>query len=100
MVINNKTFQDDRLFTQVEQNAIDHALAGRWQEAVKVNLEGSAIYPDNIGCHNRLAKAYLELGKYKQARASIKRALAIDPGSRVARRQSDRLSELDDPEID
>lgn len=99
MVIKNKTLQDDRLFTQVEQNAIDHALAGRWQEAVKVNLEGSAIYPDNIGCHNRLAKAYLELGKYKQARASIKRALAIDPGSRVARRQSDRLSELDDPGI-
>ena len=99
MVIKNKTLQDDRLFIQVEQNAINHALAGRWQEAVKVNLEGSAIYPDNIGCHNRLAKAYLELGKYKHARASIKRALAIDPGSRVARRQSDRLSELDDPGI-
>ncbi len=99
MVIKNKTLQNDRSFTQIEQNAIDHALAGRWQEAVKLNLEGSAIYPENIGCHNRLAKAYLELGRYKQARASIKRALAIDPGSRVARRQWDRLSELDDPEI-
>ena len=46
-----------------------------------------------------MAKAYLELGRYKQARASIKRALAIDPGSRVARRQWDRLSDLDDSEI-
>jgi len=99
MVIKNKALQNDRSFTEIEQIAIDHALSGRWKEAVKLNLEGSAIFPENIGCHNRLAKAYLELGRYKQARASIKRALAIDPGSRVARRQWDRLSELDDSEI-
>ncbi|HIC24763.1 MAG TPA: hypothetical protein EYO82_02485 [Gammaproteobacteria bacterium] len=29
-----------------------------------------------MGCHNRLAKAYLELSKYRDARASLKAALA------------------------
>jgi len=44
-----------------------------------------------VGCHNRLAKAYLELSKYRDARASLKAALAIEPNNRVATRQMARL---------
>ena len=48
-----------------------------------------------MGCHNRLAKAYLELSKYRDARASLKAALAIDPNNRVVIRQMARFSMLD-----
>lgn len=86
--------QFPRLLKEIEKEAIEHALAGRWEKAVESNLEGSAVDPDNVGCHNRLAKAYLELSRYKDARVELKRALAIDPRNRVANRQLDRLSKL------
>ena len=75
----------------IEQEAIAHALEGRWEETIEVNLEGIEFDDANVGCHNRLAKAYLELSRYRDARASLKAALAIDPNNRVATRQMARL---------
>ena len=49
MVIKNKALQNDRSFPQIEQIAIDHALSGRWKEAVKLNLDGTTNFPENIG---------------------------------------------------
>ncbi|MBT3862966.1 MAG: tetratricopeptide repeat protein [Chloroflexi bacterium] len=49
---------------------------------------------NSAGCWNRLGKAYLELSKYKDARVSLERALAIDLHNRVVTRQLERLSNL------
>ena len=94
MVTQRQSFQNPRPFKTIEEEAIEHALAGRWEDAVDVNLEGANQDPNSVGCWNRLAKAYLELSKYKDARASLERALAIDPHNRVATRQLERLSKL------
>ena len=94
MVTQRQSFQSPRLFKTIEKEAIDHALAGRWEDAIDVNLEGVYIDSGSVGCWNRLAKAYLELSKYKDARASLEKALAIDPHNRVATRQLERLSKL------
>ncbi len=95
MVSQSRFLETHRSFKKIEQEAIAHALAGRWLEAVEVNLEGIDFDDENVGCHNRLAKAYLELSRYKDARTSLKAALAIDPTNRVATRQLSRLSTLD-----
>ena len=94
MVSHSRPFESSRSFKKIEEEAIACALAGRWEEAVKVNLEGIELDPANVGCRNRLAKAYLELSRYKDARSSLKAALAIDPTNRVATRQLERLSML------
>ncbi|MDP6666571.1 MAG: tetratricopeptide repeat protein [Dehalococcoidia bacterium] len=95
MVSQRQPSQSPRSFKKIEEEAIDHALSGRWEEALAVNHEGLQTDPNNVGCHNRLAKAYLELSRYKDALASLKAALVIDPTNRVATRQMDRLSKLD-----
>ncbi|MCZ6539241.1 MAG: tetratricopeptide repeat protein [Chloroflexi bacterium] len=99
MVSQSRSLGSPRSFHTIEQEAIDHALAGRWKEAVKANLEGIEFDDANVGCHNRLAKAYLELSKYKEARRSLKKSLAIDPTNRVATRQLNRLSMLDGSDV-
>ncbi|MCH7971479.1 MAG: CDC27 family protein [Chloroflexi bacterium] len=95
MVSESRSLGSPRSFKTIEQEAIAHALAGRWEEAVEINLEGIKFDATNVGCRNRLAKAYLELSRYKDARASLMTALVIDPTNRVATRQLNRLSMLD-----
>lgn len=94
MVSQSRSFGPHRSFKTIEEEAIAHALAGRWDEAVEANLEGIEHDDLNVGCHNRLAKAYLELSRYADSRKSLKTALDIDPNNRVAQRQLDRLSML------
>ena len=94
MVTQSQSLQSQRTIQIIEHDAIGHALAGRWKEAVKANLEGTAIDAADIGCYNRLAKAYLELSRYKDAKASLEKALEIDPDNKVANRQVERLSQL------
>ena len=94
MVSLSHSHHSPRSLNEIEKEAIDHALAGRWEKAVEANLEGNADNPENVGCLNRLAKAYLELSRYKDARIALEKSLAIDPRNRVASRQLDRLSKL------
>ena len=95
MVGQSQSFESSRSFKTIEQEAVAHALAGRWEEAGEVNLEGIEFDSTDVGCHNRLAKAYLELSRYREARASLEKALVIDPANKVATRQLNRLSILD-----
>jgi hypothetical protein len=96
MVSHSQPLHNPRSFKQLQEDAVEHALAGRWEEAVDVNLEGLDIDADNVSCLNRLAKAYLELSRYKDARALLEKAVSIDPLNRVAIRQLDRLKKLDE----
>ncbi|KPL15334.1 MAG: hypothetical protein AMJ93_16700 [Anaerolineae bacterium SM23_84] len=47
--------------------AVELALMGRWDEAVQANQRILEIFPDDIQAHNRLGKAYSELGRYEEA---------------------------------
>ena len=96
MVSPSQPIQRPPSLEKIEKRAIDHALAGEWEQAVEVNMEGIEIDSGNVGCHNRLAKAYLELSKYKDAKSSLEKALAIDPRNKVAAKQMERLSKLND----
>lgn len=95
MVTQSQSFETPRSFKELQEDAVEHALAGRWEAAVEVNLEGLDIDSENVSCLNRLAKAYLELSRYKDARTLLKKAVSIDPLNRVAIRQLDRLEKLD-----
>ncbi|MDA1278425.1 MAG: tetratricopeptide repeat protein [Chloroflexi bacterium] len=94
MVSPSQPIQPPPSIEKIEKRAIDHALAGEWEQAVEVNIEGIEVDAGNVACHNRLAKAYLELSMYKDARESLEKALEIDPSNKVATKQMERLSKL------
>jgi tetratricopeptide (TPR) repeat protein len=86
-----------RLKQQRSKEAIDLALQGRWQEAANLNKEIIEDFPDDVDTYNRLGRAYIELGYYKEARGAYGRAVELDPYNAIARRNIRRLRDLKEP---
>lgn len=72
------------------QRAIEHALKGQWKEAIKINLQILKETPDDIDALNRLAKAYAEDGKLKEARSYASKVLKLDPFNSIAQKCLDK----------
>lgn len=91
------THDDERLLRLKQQRskeAIDLAMQARWQEAVTINQEIVREYPEDVDAYNRLGRAYMELGKYKQARAAYESAVKLDPYNAIASRNIRRLKDI------
>jgi hypothetical protein len=86
-----------RLKQQRSKEAIDLAMQGRWQEAVGINEEIIETFPDDVDAHNRLGRAFMELGDYAQAREAYRRATELDPYNAIAKKNLRRLSYLKEP---
>jgi len=82
-----------RVKRQLVDQAIAHASAGRWAEAVEANRKILEMDPD-AEAENRLAKALWELGELGEAREHYQTALALDPTNRIAERNIERLRVL------
>jgi hypothetical protein len=80
--------------SQYAEDAVQLAIAGRWDEAVKLNK----FIIDNFGAdeetQNRLGKALSEMGKLKDAKASYEAALKINPMNSIAKRNAARINAL------
>jgi tetratricopeptide (TPR) repeat protein len=83
-----------RVKQQRSKEAIDLAMQARWQEAVAVNQAIVQDYSDDVDAYNRLGRAYLELGQYKQARQAYQNAVRIDPFNAIASRNIRRLNDI------
>jgi len=91
------TREDERLLRLKQQRskeAIDLAMQARWKEAVTVNREIVQDFPEDVDAYNRLGRAYLELGKYKQAREAYESAVKLDPYNAIASRNIRRLNDI------
>jgi len=82
-----------RLKRQLAELAIVHATAARWTDAAETNRRLLELGPDSEA-ENRLAKALWEQGELGAAREHYQKALALDPTSRIAERNIDRLKVL------
>lgn len=74
--------------------AIQLAMGNRWEEAVAANRAILQVFPDDGDSQNRLGKALMELERYADARKAYKKALALDPGNKIARKNLERLNVL------
>lgn len=74
------------------QKAINLALSGEWEEAVKVNLEILSFTPDDIDALNRLARCYSELGNMTKAKETAQKVLAFDPLNTIAQKCLEKWS--------
>lgn len=68
------------------RRAISLALAGSWDEALKVNLEILKETPEDLDALNRLARTYSELGKIREARSTAEKVLKLDPVNTIAQK--------------
>lgn len=76
------------------KQAIALAMQGRWQDAIAVNKLIIESFPKDVEAHNRLGRAYMELGEYSLATEAYQQALTIDPYNTIAKKNLDRLANL------
>jgi len=84
----------DRLKRKAGQEAIALAMQSRWQEAVAANQGIVESFPTDVDAHNRLGRAFMELGEFARAKEAYGRALELDPNNIIAQRNLQRLSVL------
>ncbi len=87
---------DERVKPRVQavEEAIQHALQGRWQEAADLNQELLERFGPDEDANNRLGKALLELGRLEEARDAYARTLELNPLNPVAVRQRQKITGL------
>jgi hypothetical protein len=76
------------------KQAIALAMEGRWREAVAANQGLIESFPDDVSAHNRLGRAYMELGEFPHAWEAYSRARELDPYNTIAQKNLNRLSRL------
>lgn len=72
--------------------AINAALTSNWDQAIDYNRELIKTEPENVDCLNRLAKAYLELGKYSSAKKIYNEVLKLDPYNTIAQKNLKKVT--------
>ena len=91
------TYQEEEqvsLRRRGSKQAIALAMQGRWREAVAANQSLIESFPTDVDAHNRLGRAYMELGEYSRAREAYSRALELDSYNIIAKKNLSRLAQL------
>jgi hypothetical protein len=80
--------------SQYGEDAVQLAIAGKWDEAVKLNKFIIENFGADEETQNRLGKALSELGKLKEAKASYEAALKLNPMNSIAKKNAARINAL------
>jgi tetratricopeptide (TPR) repeat protein len=80
--------------SQYAEDAVQLAIAGKWDDAVKLNRFIIESFGADEETQNRLGKALSELGKLKDAKASYEAALKLNPMNSIAKKNAARINAL------
>ena len=80
--------------SQYADEAVQLAIAGKWDEAVKLNKNIVENFGADEETQNRLGKALSELGKLKDAKAAYEAALKLNPMNSIAKKNAARINTL------
>ena len=80
--------------SQHVDEAVQSAIAGKWDEAAKLNKVIIETFGPDEETHNRLGKALSELGKLKDAKTAYEAALKINPQNTIAKRNAQRIDAM------
>jgi len=89
--MNYQTGEGTRLKRQRAEQAIQLALQSRWEEAAAMNRAIISVFPSDVDAYNRLGKAHMEMGECEDARRAYEKALELEPGNSIARKNLGRL---------
>ena len=89
------TRQDERmrLKKRLLERAVELSTSNRWEEAIATNEQLLQLGEDTE-CYNRIGKAYLELGRFKEAQEAYNNTLQLNPSNVIARKNLARLKDL------
>jgi hypothetical protein len=88
-----------KLKRQRSKQAVVLAMQGRWREAISTNREIIDSFPNDVEAHNRLGRAFLELGMYTQAKEAYGHSMELDPYNTIAKKNLQRLSHLGETSV-
>ncbi|MEA2628062.1 MAG: hypothetical protein QOJ10_522, partial [Chloroflexota bacterium] len=80
--------------SQYGDEAVQLAIAGKWDEAAKLNKFIIENFGTDEETQNRLGKALSELGKLKDAKAAYEVALKLNPMNSIAKKNAARINAL------
>lgn len=80
--------------SQYVDDAVQLAIAGRWEEAVELNRFIIDKFGREEDSQNRLGKAYSELGKFADAKKAYEATIAINEMNPIAQKNLARLEVL------
>ena len=80
--------------SQYAEDAVQLAITGKWDEAVKLNKFIIDSFGADEETQNRLGKSLSELGKLKEAKASYEAALKLNPMNSIAKKNAARINAL------
>lgn len=83
----------------LRDQAIQTALIGDWESAIKANKELLKESPKDIDALNRLALAFSVTGKINKAKTAYQQVLKIDPLNPIAQRNLKNLKSLKQKQI-
>ena len=95
-MITNQADERARLKRLLPERAIELAMQNRWSEAADVNRKIIELYPNDADAYNRLGKALMEMGRYRDALATYQKAIEFDPNNVIAKKNVERLVHLAD----
>ena len=75
----------------LEQLAIQAALAADWEKAIDLNKQILKLGSENLEASNRLGRAYSEVGQIEKAKYSYREVLKHDPYNTIALKNLERL---------
>jgi Flp pilus assembly protein TadD len=84
----------DEMHRQLAAQAIEHALNGRWDEAIHPNQQLVEMSPDDSQARNRLGNAFMQLGRYEEALETYEQCLQRQPSNNIARKKTAELYAL------
>ncbi|HYT13666.1 MAG TPA: tetratricopeptide repeat protein [Candidatus Nitrosopolaris sp.] len=80
--------------SQYSDDAVQLAIAGKWDDAVKLNKFIIDSFGADEETQNRLGKALSELGKLKDAKSAYEAALKLNPMNSIAKKNAARINTL------
>ena len=83
-----------KLRREKSREAIALALHGDWDRATEVNRKILRLFPGDVDALNRLGKAFLELGRYLEAKEAFEGAARIAPHNTISKKNLERLAHL------
>lgn len=86
--------------TQLVEEAINAALERNWQAALELNQEIAERFGLDEETHNRLGKAFTELGKLDDALSAYRATLELNPLNAIAIKNVTRLEALIEEKAD
>lgn len=85
-----------RLKKQWTDLAVKQAQEGLWEDAVATNRNILNLFPYEPDAFNRLGKALSELGQYTDARQAYTQTLKYNPKNSIAKKNLDRLAQIEE----